>query len=68
MKTTSWLSKDHHEYVALDLMDGRRIELDRGDKLLLAVDSITVKQKDGFDIIYPAIQVSQIIKKWKKIE
>lgn len=65
MKDTGWLSLDHHQWLAIDLIDGRRIELSKGDRLLVSVESTTLKQKDGIDIIYPNIQVAQIIKKMK---
>ena len=65
MKTNNWLNLDHHEYVGVDLIDGRRVELKKGDKLLISVDSVAVQSKDGTAIIFPAIQVSHIIKKFK---
>jgi len=65
MKTSNWLNLDHHEWVAVDMIDGRRLELNKGDQLIMEVDSITIKRKDGIDFILPAIQVAQIIKKLK---
>lgn len=66
MKINNWLNLDHHEYVAIDLADGRRIELKKGDKLLISVESVYVTLKDGVSHIYPAIQVTQIIKRLKR--
>lgn len=65
MKTNNWINLDHHEYVALDLDDGRRLELRKGDTLILSVDYATIKQKDGCDVMIPSIKIAQIIKKLK---
>lgn len=65
MKITNWLNLDHHEFVIVDMIDGRRLALKKGDSLLIAVDSVMIKQKNGADLILPSIQVAQIIKKLK---
>lgn len=66
MKHSNWLNLDHHEFVAVDLEDGRRLELQKGDKLILSVDSITLRLASGVDYIIPTVKVSQIIKKLRK--
>ncbi len=66
MKTDNWLNLDHHEYVVVDLVDGRRIQLEKGDKLLTAIDGVMIRAKNGDDVLYPAVQVVQILKRYKK--
>lgn len=66
MKTKNWLNLDHHAFVVIDLMDGRRIKLNAGDRLIMAVDSVCVQTAKGVTYMFPSVQVAQIIKKDKK--
>lgn len=67
MKTNNWLNLDHHQYVAIDLEDGRRIELEKNEKLILSPDSVSILNSvTGECTIFPAVKVSQILKKYRK--
>ena len=65
MKTNNWMNLDYHEYVTIDLIDYRRIELEKGDNLLISSDSVCIQQKNGYSVIYPAVNVIQIMKRLK---
>lgn len=65
MINSNWLNLDHHEFVCIDFDDGSRLELSEGDKLLIAIDSVMVKTKEGVDYIFPVVRVQQIIKKYQ---
>jgi hypothetical protein len=60
MKTTlGWVSSKRYSKIEIYLVDGRIIALSSDEELLMAVDSVSIKNNNKF-VIFPAIQVSTI--------
>lgn len=61
MSATSWYNLNFYEYIVIDRMDGQRIYLEEGEELLMAVDSVNVRNNKEDLTIYPACQILRVV-------
>ncbi len=53
----SWLDFKFYEFIYIDLIDGQRINLTKGESLLINISSIKIRNDQGLTVAYPASRV-----------